>query len=346
MKAVKYEAFGERPTVCVVADPVPGPDDVVLRVEATGICRSDWHGWMGHDADISLPHVPGHEIAGVIVACGSNVSRWKQGDRVTLPFVCGCGVCPQCQSGNEQVCDHQFQPGFTHWGSFAEFVRIKYADSNLVALPDEIDFVAAASLGCRFVTSWRAVLAQGRVARGEWVAVYGCGGVGLSAVMIANAHGARVIGIDINPDALAVAKECGAGVVIEAGSDSETVAAVRDASDGGVQLSIDALGSSRTCLQSILSLAKRGRHVQIGLMVENEGRASIPMCQVLANELEIIGSHGMQAHCYGPMLEMIVSGRLDPELLVERSVDLETGIDVLTKMDQNNTAGITVINRF
>ena len=158
-----------------------------MRVKATGVCRSDWHGWVGHDKDITLPHVPGHELAGVVEAVGRDVRKWKRGDRVTVPFVCGCGECPQCQAGHQQVCDHQFQPGFTHWGSFAEFVSIHRADLNLVALPESLAFDTAASLGCRFATSFRAVVDQGRTSAGQWVAVHGCGGVGLSAVMIANA---------------------------------------------------------------------------------------------------------------------------------------------------------------
>ncbi len=154
MKAVVYEAFGQAPELRILPDPTPEPHSVVIKVEATGLCRSDWHGWVGHDPDIRLPHVPGHELAGVIAAVGRSVVRFREGDRVTVPFVSGCGSCPQCHSGNQQVCDDQFQPGFTHWGSFAEYVRIDRADFNLVRLPEEIDFATAASLGCRFVTSF------------------------------------------------------------------------------------------------------------------------------------------------------------------------------------------------
>ncbi len=148
MKAVVYERFGGPLSVAQVADPVPADDGVVIRVQASGICRSDWHGWMGHDPDItSLPHVPGHELAGIVEETGRHVVRWKRGDRVTLPFVCGCGGCPECTAGHPQVCDHQFQPGFTGWGSFARYVAIRYADMNLVRLPDEVDSVTAASPG-------------------------------------------------------------------------------------------------------------------------------------------------------------------------------------------------------
>lgn len=186
MRAVVYDAFGEMPTVETVPDPAPGAYGAVVRVEATGLCRSDWHGWMGHDPDIRrFPHVPGHELAGVVEAVGERVERWTPGARVTVPFVCACGTCPQCLAGDHQICDRQTQPGFTHWGAFAELAAIDWADVNLVALPDGLEYDAAAALGCRFATAYRAVLHVGRVRAGEWLAVHGCGGVGLSAVMIA-----------------------------------------------------------------------------------------------------------------------------------------------------------------
>ena len=184
MKAVVFEQFSAPPQIQHVPDPTPEAHGVVVKVMANGVCRSDWHGWVGHDTDIQLPHVPGHELAGVVEAVGKDVKKWRVGDRVTVPFVGGCGTCIECHSGNHQVCDSQFQPGFTHWGSFAEYVGIHYADVNLVALPETLDFATAASLGCRFVTSFRAVVDQGKTAAGQWVAVHGCGGVGLSEVLM------------------------------------------------------------------------------------------------------------------------------------------------------------------
>ena len=211
MKAVYYTEFEKRPEIGILPDPTPTADGVVIQVKATGVCRSDWHGWMGHDSDIKvLPHVPGHELAGIVVATGKHVTRWKTGDRITVPFVAGCGVCQECQTGNHQVCPSQRQPGFTHWGSFAEYTTINYADTNLVALPESIEFAAAASLGCRFITSFRAVVDQGKVKAGQWVAIHGCGGIGLSAVMIASALGANVVAIDIDDQKLAFAKTIGA----------------------------------------------------------------------------------------------------------------------------------------
>jgi Zn-dependent alcohol dehydrogenases len=254
-------------------DPTPETHGLVLKVEASGICRSDWHGWMGHDPDIALPHVPGHEFAGRVVAVGRDVRRFRIGDRVTMPFVAGCGRCPECGSGNQQVCRNQTQPGFTHWGSFAEYVGVHNADDNVVALPDEIDFPTAASLGCRFATSFRAVVDQGRVRGGEWVAVHGCGGVGLSAIMIAAAMGANVIAVDIADDKLEFAKTIGAAAVINGRTTPDVAGAIRDLTSGGAHLSIDALGHRVTARNSILGLKRRGRHVQVGLMLGDDAEA-------------------------------------------------------------------------
>ena len=346
MRAAVYEEFARPLAIQIVPDPTPSSRGAVIRVDATGICRSDWHGWMGHDPDIRLPHVPGHEIAGIVVATGNDVHRWNAGDRVTLPFVCACGNCPQCTSGNHQVCDWQFQPGFTHWGSFAEYVAIDFADVNLVRLPDQVESVAAASLGCRFATSFRAIVDQGSVSAGQWVAVHGCGGVGLSAIMIAAAVGARVVAIDISDEKLDFARSIGATSCINAADAADVVGDVLDATGGGAHLSIDALGSPDTCFNSIASLRKRGKHVQVGLMLAEHSRPAIPMDKVVANELELVGSHGMQAHRYPELLAMIETGKLAPEKLVGRTIRLEESPDALADMDSFDGTGVTVINSF
>ncbi|MGC9468960.1 MAG: zinc-dependent alcohol dehydrogenase family protein [Anaerolineae bacterium] len=346
MRAAVYEAFQAPLSIQIVPDPEPAPDGVVIRVEATGICRSDWHGWMGHDSDVQVPHVPGHELAGVIETAGPEVRRWRPGDRVTVPFAVGCGHCPQCLSGNQHICDNYFQPGFTAWGSFAEYVAIPHADVNLVALPEALSFVEAASLGCRFITSFRAVVAQGRTKPGEWVVIHGCGGVGLSAVMIAKAMGAQVIGVDIKDAALDLATSLGAKHVLNARRTPDVVEAIQDLTGGGAHVAIDALGSAETCRNAVLSLRKRGRHVQVGLMVADYKDALIPMNVVIAKELEILGSHGMQAHAFPPMLDMIVDGTLEPRRLIGDLVSLEEGARALTTMGDFAITGVTVINEF
>jgi alcohol dehydrogenase len=344
VRAVVYDEFGGAAAVRDVPDPTPAPDGAVIRVEATGLCRSDWHGWMGHDPDIALPHVPGHEFAGVVAGVGGAVTGWHAGDRVTVPFVCACGTCEQCGSGNHQVCDRQFQPGFTGWGSFAELVAVDHADVNLVALPDSIDSVTAASLGCRFATAYRAVRAQGRVSAGQWVAVHGCGGVGLSAVMVAASVGARVVAVDVNQAALALAVSFGAEATIDASRVADTADAVREATNGGAHVSLDALGSVQTCTASIRGLRKRGRHVQVGLLPGSLALPAVPMDLVIAGELEIVGSHGMAAHAYAELLAEVQSERLRPGLLVTGRIGLdEAGLALAAMGKARGPAGATVI---
>ncbi|MFJ2261985.1 zinc-dependent alcohol dehydrogenase family protein [Streptomyces sp. NPDC087844] len=344
MRAVVFERFGEPAEVREVPDPAPAPHGVVVRVEATGLCRSDWHGWQGHDPGIELPHVPGHELAGTVEAVGALVTRHRPGDRVTVPFVCACGNCASCAAGDQQVCERQTQPGFTHWGSFAEYVALDHADVNLVALADELSFGTAASLGCRFATAFRAVVAQGRVAPGEWVAVHGCGGVGLSAVMIAAAAGARVVAVDLSPRALDLARRFGAAHRVDASRADDTAAAVRDLTGGGAHLSLDALGSPVTCAASVAGLRRRGRHVQVGLLPEDP---KVPMSRVIGLELELLGSHGMPAHAYPPMLESVRAGLLRPDLLVTSTIALEAAPAALAAMGvapgAASGAGVTVV---
>ena len=342
MRAVVYDAIGVMPEVRDI--PVPSAPDggVVVRVHATGLCRSDWHAWAGHD-EVALPHVPGHELAGVVAEVGAGVEKWAVGDRVTVPFVCGCGRCEWCLNGEAQVCPDQQQPGFTHRGSFAEYVALHAADMNLVAIPESVSFEAAASLGCRFATAYRGLVGRARLARGEWVAVVGAGGVGLSAVMIAKALGARVVAVDRNPAALDVARSLGADRVLVADG-RDVPAAVHELTGGGVHVSVDAVGSEQTCADGIHSLRRRGRHVQIGLLPPVEGHPRVPMARVIAWELDVLGSHGMAAADYPGMLALIESGALDPERLIERVIDLDEAAGMLPGFDQATHAGMTMID--
>lgn len=339
MKAIYFSEFKGPLTVRDIPMPQPTDGGVVIKVEATGLCRSDWHAWMGHDSDIVLPHVPGHEFAGVISEIGSAVTKFKVGDRVTVPFVCGCGKCQHCLRGDAQVCPTQTQPGFTGFGSFAEYVAINNADFNLVNIPAEVSFATAAALGCRFATSYRGLIKRAKVQSGESVAIFGCGGVGLSAIMIAKAQGAIVYAIDINDAALEIARSLGAETINSKRTDP--VAFLQNL--GGAQVAVDALGSQQTASASVLSLARRGRHLQLGLLLNATGLTEIPMSRVIAWELDLLGSHGMAARDYPEMLTLVASGALKPETLITREVDLAEGAKALAQLDSQPFGGITVI---
>ena len=328
-----------------MAEPAAPAAGVVVRVMATGMCRSDWHAWAGHDK-ITFPHVPGHELAGVVVEVGAGVRRWRVGDRVTVPFVCGCGRCEWCRAGDAQVCPDQQQPGFTHWGSFAEYVALHAADTNLVAVPEQVGFATAATLGCRFATAYRALVGRARLAEGEWVAVIGAGGVGLSAVMLARALGGRVIAVDRNLEALAAASRLGAEWTLHAdGADGADIpAAVVEITGGGSHVALDAVGSEQTCADAILSLRRRGRHVQVGLLPPVGGHPRVPVARVIAWELDLLGSHGMAAVDYPRMMELIEQGSVRPEGLVERTIGLEEAAALLPGFDRATVAGITIVD--
>lgn len=344
MWAVRFDEFGAPPYLTDVPDPVAPDGGIVIDVTATGLCRSDWHGWQGHDADITmLPHIPGHEFAGVVSAIGSGVTRCRIGDRVTVPFVCACGTCPTCLAGNGQICPNQWQPGFSGPGSFAERVAVPFADVNVIHLPDTVSDATAASLGCRFATAYRAVTQVADVQPGETVAVFGCGGVGLSAVMIAAALGAHVIAVDVNAQALAHALDSGAEFAIDA-SDADPADAIRQHVPGGVDVGIDALGSVATASASVTSLRLRGRHVQVGLLPPAvvQGRESLPMHLVIGRELTVMGSHGMAAADYPRMLAQLADGSLRPDTLVTRLIQPAELPRALADMGSSHPSGVTI----
>lgn len=339
MNAIYFTQFKGPLEIKDIPVPTATNDGVVIKVEATGLCRSDWHAWMGHDSDIVLPHVPGHEFAGVISEIGKAVTKFKVGDRVTVPFVCGCGKCQYCTRGDAQVCPMQTQPGFTGFGSFAEYVAINNADFNLVTIPESVSFATAAALGCRFATSYRGLIKRAKVKSGETVAIFGCGGVGLSAIMIAKAQGAKVYAIDINDDALEIATSLGAQTINSKNTDPVTFLQ----NLGGADIAVDALGSEATAGASVLSLARGGRHLQLGLLLTPSGLTAMPMARVIAWELDLLGSHGMAAVDYPEMLALVASGVLNPSLLVKREVNLEVGAQALADLNNQQQGGITII---
>ncbi len=343
MRAVVYDAYGAPPVVRDLDPPRCPVDGVVMRVRATGVCRSDWHAWRGHDP-VPLPMVPGHEFAGTVAEVGGEVTSWSVGDRVTAPFVIGCGRCSHCVAGDLHVCPDQEQPGFTYPGSWAELVAVPAAEANLVRLPEAVDFVAGASLGCRFATAFRALHTHGRVRGGDVVAVHGCGGVGLSAVLVAKALGARVIAVDVSAEARRWAVELGADEVLDPATVPDVPGRVLELSGGGAHVSVDAVGSPAVAAASVASLRRRGRHVQVGLLLGPDATAGIPMDLVVARELEVLGSHGMPAGDYPALLDLISRGVLDPQRLVGAVLDLDSGPAALQAMDSGEgAAGITVL---
>ncbi|MEH3077838.1 MAG: alcohol dehydrogenase catalytic domain-containing protein [Quadrisphaera sp.] len=362
MRALQYAEPGGPLSLVDLPDAEPPAHGAVLAVEATGLCRSDVHAWAGHDSDVvvgahagpggtPLVHVPGHELAGRVVAVGSEVDPSWLGRRATTPFVHACGSCPECRGGDGQVCRDQTQPGFTAQGSWADQVVVRHAAVNLVEVPDDVDGGAAALLGCRFATAYRGLVQRARLQAGERVLVVGCGGVGLSAVMVAAATGAEVVAADVDERALARAVELGAtATVATAGlSPAEVAEAVASAGGGGgrgggAAVSVDAVGRPGALDACLLSLARRGRHVQIGLVA---AEPVVAVTRVITHELALLGSHGMDARSYPELMALVTSGKLRPQDLVARWLPLADadGIEQLVRAMDDGTApvGVTMI---
>ncbi len=340
MRAAVYERFGGPITVQTVADPEPAMGEVVVEVLAVGLCRSDLHGWHGTDPDIVCPHVGGHEFVGRVVAVGRGVTRVSLGDRIVAPFVCGCGGCEPCLAGQHQVCRNQQQPGFTRWGAFAGFTAIPFAEVNAVKVPDEVADHVAALVGCRVSTAYRGVVERGRLAAGQVLCVHGCGGVGLAAIALGRAVGARVVAVDVNHDALELAKAMGADDLVDASTVAD-VGSLVHALAGGAHVSVDCLGHASTVSSSILGLRPLGRHVQIGLFPS--ATADFPISRVIRDELEVLGVHGLSSSRFAEVFLLMTSGRLDLGPMVTRRISLDDLPESLPAMGGFATPGVTVV---
>ncbi|WP_254273110.1 zinc-dependent alcohol dehydrogenase family protein [Haloarcula marina] len=350
MRAAVLESYGDPLAIRDIDPPTPDPDGAVVAVEACGICRSDWHAWRGHgewaDDDVPLGQVLGHEPAGRVVETGERVRSIAVGDRVVVPFNLGDGTCRHCRNGHGNVCADGWALGFERDapGAFAERVAVPRAEYNLTELPDAVDFDAAAALGCRYVTAYHALAHRADVATGERVAVHGCGGLGLAAVQLAAAMGARVVAVDLRDGPLQLARDLGAAATVDASATEDVPAAIHDATDGGAHVSMDALGRAETCRNSVRSLRPRGRHVQVGLTTEAErGEVALPTDWMTRWDVDFLGSRGMPPSRYDELLALVADGTVDPGELVTRRVGLADVSDRLAAMTDYGTVGVEVV---
>lgn len=342
MRAARIAAFRAPLDIVDLPDPAPPADGVVLSVLACGICRSDWHAWTGADPDVRLPHVPGHEFCGEVVAAGKDVTRWRVGDRVIAPFILGCGGCSDCAAGHPTICANQAVPGFTIPGAFAEQIAVPFADSNLAALPADMDTALAAALGCRVTTAWQALVARAEVRPGEWVAVFGGGGVGVAALLLARALGARVVVVDVAEEKLSYARTLGADAVVNAAAE-DAAASVRDLTGGGAHVAIEALGVAETTVGAMQSLRKLGRMVQIGMPAGDHTVMTLPMDRLYSGQLTIMGTRGMPSWRYPDLLNLIAGGHVDLSPMVTRRVSLGAATQELRAFDGPAPPGVAVI---
>ncbi|RDC74506.1 alcohol dehydrogenase [Rhodovulum sp. 12E13] len=345
MRAARLWAWRAPLEIGAAPDPAPPPGGVVLRVLACGICRSDWHAWTGSDPDVRLPHTPGHEFCGEVVAVGPGVTRWRVGDRAIAPFILSCGACPACAAGQQTTCAGQVLPGFTVDGAFAEYVAVDHADANLAALPEGLDPALAAAMGCRVTTAWQALTGRAALAPGEWLAVWGAGGVGLSALMLARAMGARVVVVDVVAARLDHARAQGAEAVVNA-AEGDPVAAVREITGGGAHVALEALGVVETTANALRSLRKLGRMVQVGMPAGSHATMALPWDAVYSGQLAVYGTRGMPAHRFPSLFSLVAARGVDLSPLIARRVALSEATAELARFDGPAPPGVAVITNF
>ena len=379
MQAAVYHEFGGPIRIETIPIPTCPDDGVLIRVKAVGVCRSDWHGWRGHDSDIvqhGLPFVPGHEVCGMIVEIGKHAetslqqqstgssntsSKFRVGDRVAVPFILSCGACVYCQHYHQStVCTAQKQPGFTQYGGFAEYLAVPRAVRNLALLPTNVTYPQAAALGCRFTTAYRAVLQQGRLSADvdTSIAIFGCGGLGLSCIMWAVTTGCPfIIAMDVSDQALHKAQQLGATHIIN--TRNMDIATLRRhveeiVQNDGVDVSVEASGFITACENAIHCTRRGGRMVQVGLLSSStssdphqpQQHPIIPMNMIAGKEIELIGSHGFAATDLSVLLDMVSRNVIDPSLLIEREVTLAEGAQAIEDMDHSSPLGIIVVTKF
>jgi D-arabinose 1-dehydrogenase-like Zn-dependent alcohol dehydrogenase len=343
MRAAVLREYRKPLELAEVPEPACPVDGVVLKVEACGICRSDWHGWVGEHPRVKSGQIPGHEYCGTVVEAGRD-ARYRQGDRLVAPFILACGTCPACQSGHQNTCPNQRLPGFIEPGAFAEYVAVPF-DHNLAPLPESLSPALAAGLGCRVTTAWHALTGRAALAAGEWLAIHGTGGIGLSCLILGRALGARVIVVDVVPEKLEHALSLGAEAAVNA-KEADPAEAIREITGGGAHVSVEALGIEATTNGSLHCLRPLGRHVQVGMPVGHTAHMEIDMNAVYMKNLALFGTRGMPSWRYPSLLTLIEAGRVDVSPIVARTVALSAASAELAAFDGPTPPGVAVITDF
>jgi D-arabinose 1-dehydrogenase-like Zn-dependent alcohol dehydrogenase len=336
MRAVWFEGVGEPARVGKLPRPEPGPGQVLVAVRAAGVCHTDLHLRDGVPAAPPLPLVPGHEIAGDVIALGSDVDGpVAVGDRVLVYYYDGCGDCPACATGAENLCaDQNAKWGFDTDGGYAEFVAV--AARCCVPLPDSVDYADAAVMGCSGTTALHAGRTVGQVRPDETVVVVGAGGIGLAVVQTAVLDGAKVVAVDVHPDSRAAAARLGATAVAPG---EELAAAVAELSGGaGADLAIDTVGNEHTPGSCVEVLRTGGRLVLIGYT----GRAAaLDVARIVTGEIVVRGSVGATLADAHEAVRLLAAGGL--RAVISRRYPLTEANQALRELAAGGTVGRIVL---
>jgi len=319
MKAAVFYAGDQPLKIEEVPTPTPSPGEALIKVAACGVCHTDLH-YLDHGVPTfkKPPLILGHEVSGVIAALGGGASPWKEGDRVLLPAVYGCGQCAMCRTGRENVCEKMVMFGNNVDGGYAEYIIAPAKD--LLRLPDELPLEEGAIIADAVTTPYHAVVNRGDLKPGDQVVVFGCGGIGLNLVQIAAALGGNVIAVDILPEKLDWARQLGARITLN-GRDYERIdKEIRKLTGGGADIGFEAIGNPITQAQTFASLRTGGRFVVVGFSAQP---MSLDIGRVMYREMEIVGSLGCRAVDYPRVLELARQNKIKVKELVTARFALE-----------------------
>jgi 2-desacetyl-2-hydroxyethyl bacteriochlorophyllide A dehydrogenase len=327
MKAAVLHKIGMPLVVEDVKEPKINSQDVLIKVKACGICHSDLHLIDGTLRVGKLPIILGHEAVGVVAEVGEEVVDFAEGEKVVIYFYFSCGKCANCRRGQDNLCNKMLRFGMDVDGAFAEYAKVPA--HSLVKLPNEIEFIEGALLGCAVGASYHALKDVGRLRIGETIVIYGIGGLGMSAVQIAKLCGAHVIAVDIRDEKLRLAQKLGADATINSKKENLSQK-IRKLTDGeGADLSIELVGLPETINQAIDSIKKGGRAILVGFSSQN---VSINPNDVIVRNIAICGSRGLWRQNLVELVQLIKSKKLDLKPLITRRVSLEeinVGVNLL-----------------
>ncbi len=326
MRAMRFEPDGSIRSMSL-PKPTVGPEDVLVRVLAAGVCRTDLHTRDDVRAGRRLPVVPGHEVAGQVTEVGSDVYMINDGDLVAVHYEQPCGACNHCRKKRTNLCENGHSLGFDVQGGYAEYVAVK--QGTVLPLPKDYDPVLAAPLACSGATAYHAVVSVGDATEGELVVVIGAGGVGLSAVQVAKAQGARVVAVDVRPEAQKAALEVGA----DSAATLEQAVQVRDA-----DVVVDFVSTAATLGMGRTILGVGGRFVVVA-----SGQETVPLsaADIMEGERAYLGSYSTTMADLARAVALAENGKLTP--VVTRRAGLTEAEEVLAGLEAGKIVGRAVL---
>ena len=319
MRAAIFHGAHQPLTVEEAPTPTPQAGEILVKVAACGVCHTDLH-YIDHDVPTfkKPPMILGHETSGTVAAISAGVTQWKEGDRLLLPAVYGCGYCRMCRTGRENICENMVMFGSHVDGAYAEYL-VSPAKAA-IPLPPEIPLVEGAIIADATTTPFHAVVNRGRVQPGDSVVVIGCGGIGLNCVQIAAAVGGQVIAVDIADHKLEWARKLGAKATVNPKAVERPDKELRKLTGGGADVAFECIGNPMTQEQALGCVRTGGRFVVVG---SSDKPMSLNTGRVMFRELEIIGSLGCRGVDYPRVLELVLQGKIKVAELVTAKFPLD-----------------------